>query len=400
MRFKAVLTFAIAVGMLAGIPHRAVAQQTSMIDARMSGKAGNNGKCTFEVVVQGTADVQIRGSQGRLVRQSGNPAQWRRLDCNQPLPANPTNFKFTGVDGHGRQSLAADPNSNNGIAVVHIVNNSNNNEGYTGDITWSGGSSTAWSNPQNSGSWGNWNDNSGWSSANSNWGGQNSGGPMQNIRARVSGGGGNGKCTFEVAANGVAEVEIRGEEGRLRTISGNPAQWRRLDCNQAMPINPVDFKFSGVDGHGQQTLVQSPGSNNGVAVIRIDNGNRGNNEGYTGDLTWHGGNSNSSASSGWGNGPQYQWSDSGSNWNGNGSSSAAAQACQDYIGRRVSREHSEVVGVQMLPDSVAVMQGGGNIVRVKGQGQYQSSGGGSGGFQYRCEYNAQTGQIVDSAYRQ
>ena len=394
------------------LPSFAVAQKTAVIDARVSGNAGDNGKCTFEVVVQGTADVQIRGSQGRLVTISGNPAQWRRLDCNQPLPSNPTNFKFNGVDGHGKQMLSADPNSNGGVAVVRIVNNSSNNEGYTGDVTWSGGSSTGWNNGP-SGGYGNRgrNDNSGWNNnANSNWGGQ-----MQSIRAKVTGGGGDGKCTFEVAVNGVAEVQIRGEQGRLQTMSGNPAQWRRLDCNQPLPVNPINFKFSGVDGHGQQTLVQGPATNNGVAVIRIDNANRGNTEGYTGEITWRAGNtySSSSANDGWNDGSQsqndgsqYQWGSGNSSWNSEGSSwngndgSAAAQACQNYIARRVSREHAEVVNVQMLPDTVNVMQGNGSVVRVKGQGQYQATGGGGGGFEYRCEYNSQTRQVVDSGYHQ
>jgi len=81
------------------------AAQTQTINARISGNGnGNNGKCTFEVVVQGRAEVQIRGDQGRVVSESGSPATWKRLDCNQPLPPNPANFKFSGVDGHGRQT--------------------------------------------------------------------------------------------------------------------------------------------------------------------------------------------------------------------------------------------------------------------------------------------------------
>lgn len=36
---------------------------------------------------------------------------------------------------------------------------------------------------------------------------------VQNIQARISGGGGTGKCTFEVVVNGSAEVQIR--EGRV-----------------------------------------------------------------------------------------------------------------------------------------------------------------------------------------
>src|SRR5664279_2243926 len=200
--------------------------QSAMIDARMSG-GGGNGKCTFEVSVQGSAEVQIRGSQGRLVTLSGSPAQWHRLDCDQPLPTAPASFKFNGVDGHGRQTLSADPNSNNGVAIIRIDNNRNGVEGYTGDITWNGASSSrTWGN--GSGNWNGNGDDAGYSqNGNSNWGGQ-----FQSVRAKISGGGGDGKCTFEVTVNGLAEVQIRGDEGRLQTVSGNPAQWRRLECNQ------------------------------------------------------------------------------------------------------------------------------------------------------------------------
>jgi hypothetical protein len=37
------------------------------------------------------------------------------------------------------------------------------------------------------------------------------------IRANIRGGGGDGKCTFEVEVDKVAEVEIRGDQGYLRT---------------------------------------------------------------------------------------------------------------------------------------------------------------------------------------
>ena len=136
------LCFVLA-GMSVTLSHSGYSQDSS-IDARISGGRGE-GKCTFEVTVRGSAEVQIRGPQGRLVTLSGTPAQWRRLDCNQPLPANPIDFKFNGVDGHGKQSLAADPGSNHGVAVIRIENNRNSSEGYTGDITWrSGGRTDNW----------------------------------------------------------------------------------------------------------------------------------------------------------------------------------------------------------------------------------------------------------------
>ena len=280
--------------------------QSQNINARISGDVGS-GKCTFEVVVQGAAEVQIRGGEGRLATLAGSPAQWRRLDCNQPLPDNPANFKFSGVDGHGKQSLAVSPNSNNGVAVVRIENNTGSNEGYTGDITWNGGN-----NSSNNSGWNSGNNNGNWENGN-NRGGINSwSGQWQSIRAKVSGGGGSGKCTFEVVVQGVAEVQIRGDQGRLRTLSGNPAQWRRLDCNQPLPVNPGNFRFSGMDGHGEQSLGQNPNSNNGVAVIRIDNRNRGNNEGYTGDITWNGGSNNNGD---WSDRSNTTWSNSGNpNW--------------------------------------------------------------------------------------
>ncbi len=108
-----------------------------------------------------------------------------------------------------------------------------------------------------------------------------------NIRASVSGGAGYGKCTFEVVVDGTADVEIRADSGYLRTLSGRPASWRRLDCNQALPRNPDGFRFRGVDGRGSQKLLRDPNSTGGTAIIRIDDPKAGA-ETYTGDITWGG----------------------------------------------------------------------------------------------------------------
>jgi hypothetical protein len=107
------------------------------------------------------------------------------------------------------------------------------------------------------------------------------------IRANIRGGGGEGKCTFEVVVDGAAEVQIRGDEGNLRTLSGAPARWVRLDCNQPLPANPGDFRFQGVDGRGSQRLVRDPRNNRGTAVVQIED-RQGGSEGYTGDITWRG----------------------------------------------------------------------------------------------------------------
>jgi hypothetical protein len=105
-------------------------------------------------------------------------------------------------------------------------------------------------------------------------------------RADIRGGGGDGKCTIEVDVDDVAEVEIMGDNARLRTLSGRPSNWRRFVCNRPMPRNPGDFRFQGVDGRGRQTLVRDP-RNGGPAVVRIEDP-QGGSEGYTFDIMWRG----------------------------------------------------------------------------------------------------------------
>ena len=107
-------------------------------------------------------------------------------------------------------------------------------------------------------------------------------------RATFTGGGGDtGKCTIEVSVDGAADVEIRGDHAVLRTLTGQPAQWRRFVCSGPMPANPSDFHFVGVDGRGGQDLIQDPRSSRGVAIVRIQDPDGGA-EGYTFDLVWQG----------------------------------------------------------------------------------------------------------------
>lgn len=96
---------------------------------------GDQGKCTIEVVVDGAAEVEVRGDSAMLRNLSGQQAQWRRFECNGPLPSNPVDFRFAGVDGRGRQDLIRDPR-NGGAAVVRIEDPQGGSEGYTFDLFW------------------------------------------------------------------------------------------------------------------------------------------------------------------------------------------------------------------------------------------------------------------------
>ena len=114
------------------------AQQTQRRASIVSGGGDDRGRCTVEVVVDGAADVEIRGDAGSLRTISGQPAQWRRLECTGPIPQNPVDFRFAGVDGRGRQEMIRDPR-NGGAAVVHIEDPSGGAEGYTFDLFWGAG---------------------------------------------------------------------------------------------------------------------------------------------------------------------------------------------------------------------------------------------------------------------
>jgi hypothetical protein len=62
------------------------------------------------------------------------------------MPANPANFRFSGVDGRGRQELVRDPR-NGGVAVVQIEDKDGGAEGYTFDINWDSRQPNSGGNP-------------------------------------------------------------------------------------------------------------------------------------------------------------------------------------------------------------------------------------------------------------
>lgn len=215
----------------------------------------------------------------------------------------------------------------------------------------------------------------------------------QNINARVSGGGGNGKCTFEIRTGGTVEVQIRGGQGSLRAISGGPAQWVRLDCNQLLPRNPNNFRFQGVDGRGSQNLVRDPNSNNGTAVIRIVD-NRGGMHGYTGDILWNGG------SNGNGNGGGGQWPGNG-NGNNNGQwpggnnnwSKNIVPNCQNAIRKQLIPQYGGSLNFQGTPSQ----NQGGSFVMVQGRAYYRDRSGQTGNIQYNCTMHP-NGNVADAKY--
>jgi hypothetical protein len=124
----------LAVAALTGIAATSNAQSWER-RAVLKGGYSDRGKCTIEVVVDGAAEVEVRGDRAILRNVWGQPPQWRRFECNSVMPPNPAEFRFAGVDGRGRQDLIADPR-NGGPAVVRIEDKDGGSEGYTFDLFW------------------------------------------------------------------------------------------------------------------------------------------------------------------------------------------------------------------------------------------------------------------------
>ena len=173
-------------------------------------------------------------------------------------------------------------------------------------------------------------------------------------QAEITGNAVDGKCTIEVDVDGSAEVEVQGNTGRIRNLSGQRAAWRRFVCNGQMPQNPGDFRFRGIDGRGHVQLVQDPRQNGGRVVFRIDDP-KGGREGYTVDLEWRG-----SGGSQWNNQDNRGWNGPGNNnryyepngrWNANGTAEAV-RVCESAAADRIRGEGFRNISFRnVVPDN-------------------------------------------------
>jgi len=87
------------------------------------------------VVVDGAAEVEIRGDNASMRDLSGRTPQWRRVECTSALPPNPVDFRFRRLSGRGAQQLVRDPR-NGGAAVVRINDPQGGPEAYAFELTW------------------------------------------------------------------------------------------------------------------------------------------------------------------------------------------------------------------------------------------------------------------------
>ncbi len=154
--------------------------------------------------------------------------------------------------------------------------------------------------------------------------------------------GDHGKCTIEVSVDGVAEIEISGTRANMHTLQGIPARFVRFECNDTLPRYPDDFRFSGVDGRGRQTLIRDPRENRGVAVVRIEDP-KGGSEGYTFDIEWTGYANSSTGGRGGGfggnNGGGFGGRGNGGGFGSGGNTARAIDLCTDAVRAKAQRDY-------------------------------------------------------------
>jgi hypothetical protein len=120
-----------------------------------------------------------------------------------------------------------------------------------------------------------------------------------------------GYCVVKVDVDDIVEIGVRGEEARLRTLSGAPGRWVLFECSSPLPRQMEDFRFRGVDGRGNVQLIQDPRDRGGWAVVRIED-RKGGREEHHYRLEWRGARSSSWGGGGWGDGGSNR---GGGNWN-------------------------------------------------------------------------------------
>ena len=132
---KGFWAFGVVIAVAAGSANGQTVQRRA---SAAGGGSPDRGSCRIEVLVDGAAEVDVRGDAATLRNLGGQTPQWRRFECTSPMPANPASFRFTGMDGRGSQELVRGPQSGGG-AVVRIQDPEGCAGEYTFELTWGDG---------------------------------------------------------------------------------------------------------------------------------------------------------------------------------------------------------------------------------------------------------------------
>jgi len=126
--------FVTVVAVAASLNGQTIRRQASIV----AGGNRDRGHCSVEVVVDGSAEISLRGDDATVNNLQGQAPQLRRFECTGPIPADPRDFQFNGTEGRGRQELLS-PARDGQPAVIRIEDPESGADRYAFEITWRNG---------------------------------------------------------------------------------------------------------------------------------------------------------------------------------------------------------------------------------------------------------------------
>lgn len=103
--------------------------------AIVGGGDRDRGRCFVEVIVDGAAELAMRGDDMTVTNLKGAAPDVRRFECSSPIPRGPLEFRYGPLGGRGRQQLVR-PAEGDQPAVVRIEDPQNGADKYAFEITW------------------------------------------------------------------------------------------------------------------------------------------------------------------------------------------------------------------------------------------------------------------------
>jgi len=93
------------------------------------------GRCTVSVLVDGAADIEMRGDDATLRNVTGYPPRWQRFECTGPMPASGVDLRLRAIEGNGEVKLTRD-SFVPGVSVVRVTNLEGGDRLFTFEVSW------------------------------------------------------------------------------------------------------------------------------------------------------------------------------------------------------------------------------------------------------------------------
>jgi len=94
------------------------------------------GRCTVSVLVDGAADIEIRGDDATMRNVTGYPPRWQSFACTGPMPVAAADLSLRAIEGNGQITLSRD-SYRPGLAIVRVTNLEGGDRLFTFELSWS-----------------------------------------------------------------------------------------------------------------------------------------------------------------------------------------------------------------------------------------------------------------------